>query len=108
VAFYLFYVFNFSPLGNFITVVIFAVLHFVPIKYLYPSRSKRFMGLNILASALLILSTAALAFLLGNEPSYVGATTWMLLARWVAILSLAYFGVLSVYHTWFDPQTKGL
>ncbi len=108
VAFYLFYVFNLSPVGNFITVVVFAVLHFVPIKYLYPSRSKRFMGLNILASTLLILSTAALAFLLGNDPSYVGATTWMHVARWVAIGSLLYFGILSVYHTWFDPQTKGL
>ncbi len=108
VAFYLFYVFNFSPIGNFITVIIFAILHFVPIKYLYPSRSKRFMGLNILASALLIISTALLAFLLGDAPSYVGATTLMVVARWVAILSLAYFGVLSVYHTWFDPHTKGL
>lgn len=108
VAFYLFYVFNLSPIGNFITVIIFAILHFVPIKYLYPSRSKRFMGLNILASTLLILSTAALSFLLGDNPTYVGATTWMLVARWVAIISLLYFGVLSVYHTWFDPQTKDL
>lgn len=108
VAFYLFYVFNFSPIGNFITIIIFAILHFVPIKYLYPSRSKRFMGLNILASALLIGSTATLAFLLGDSPSYMGATFWIMITRWVAILSLAYFGVLSIYHTWFDPHTKGL
>lgn len=108
VAFYLFYVFNFSPLGNFITVLVFAILHFVPIKYLYPSRSRRFMGLNILASALLIISTATLAFLLGDTPSYEGAGWEMLTARWVAIVSLAYFGVLSVYHTWLDPQTKNL
>ena len=108
VAFYLFYVFNFSPIGNFITVVIFAILHFVPIKYLYPSRSQRFMAWNILASALLILSTAVLAFLLGDSPNYTNATALMLTTRWVAILSLAYFGVLSVYHTWFDPHTKSL
>lgn len=108
VAFYLFYVFSLPPWGNFITVVIFAILHFVPIKYLYPSRSKRFMGLNITASALLIISTATLAYLLGDSPTMTAPTTAYHIARWVAIGSLAYFGVLSVYHTWFDPETKDI
>ncbi len=108
VAFYLFYVFSLPPWGNFITVVLFAILHFVPIKYLYPSRSKRFMGLNITASTLLIGSTAMLAYLLGNSPTVTDPSTSYHVARWTAIGSLAYFGVLSVYHTWFDPQTKDI
>lgn len=108
VAFYLFYVFSLPPWGNFSLVVLFAILHFVPIKYLYPSRSKRFMGFNIAASVLLLGSTSFLAYLLGNNPIISEPTTTYHIARWVAIGSLAYFGVLSVYHTWFDPQTKHL
>lgn len=108
VAFYLFYVFDLPPWGNFITVVIFAILHFVPIKYLYPSRSKRFMAFNILASVLLLVSNLVLAYLLGNSPHIVTPTPTIQIARWISIGSLLYFGVLSVYHTWFDPHTKEL
>lgn len=108
VAFYLFYVFNLPPWGNFITVVIFAILHFVPIKYLYPSRSKRFMGLNITASVLLLASCLTLAYLLGNNSTTAEPSTLYIVARWTAIGSLFYFGILSIYHTWFDPQTKDI
>ena len=108
VAFYLFYVTNLPPMGNFILVIIFAVLHFVPIKYLYPSRSKKFMKMNILASVVLLGSNFALLLLVGDDRTTTDMPMETMLARAFSIGSLLYFGALSVYHTWFDADTKGI
>jgi len=108
VAFYLYYVTNLSPTGNFIMVLFFAVLHFVPIKYLYPSRTKKFMKMNILASVVLLGSNFALVLLLGNDPSTTDMPTETVVARTLSVMSLLYFGALSVYHTWFDAETKDM
>lgn len=105
VAFYLYYVTALPPIGNFILVIVFAILHFVPIKYLYPSRTKKFMKLNILATVSLIVSNFVLLVLVEwnyQLPTVIGIT------RIVSVLSLLYFGALSVYHTWFDPDTKDI
>lgn len=105
VAFYLYYVTNLPPMGNFIMVLIFAILHFVPIKYLYPSRTKKFMKMNILNTILFLVSNFALLVLIEweyNQP------TALIIARTASILSLLYFGILSIYHTWFDPDTKDI
>lgn len=105
VAFYLYYVCNLSPVANLGLIIFFAILHFIPIKYLYPSRTKKFMAGNILATVVLIVSNFALLVLIEWKwelPFYLA------LARICSILSLAYFGLLSVYHTWFDPETKSL
>jgi len=105
VAFYLYYVTNLPPTGNFILVIFFAILHFVPIKYLYPSRTKKFMKLNILATVLLLASNFILLVLI--EWNYAMPTA-IVVARAISILSLIYFGFLSIYHTWIDPDTKNI
>lgn len=105
VAFYLYYVTNLSPMGNFIMVLVFAILHFVPIKYLYPSRTKKFMKLNILNTVVFLVSNFALLVLI--EWKY-DLPTALSLARIGSVVSLLYFGALSVYHTWFDPSTKDI
>ena len=105
VAFYIYYVFALPPWGNFIAIIVFAILHFVPIKYLYPSRTKKFKTLNLLNTLLCVLSTFVLMW--GIE----GKQDWPLMlpiARVLAIATLLYFGILSVYHTWFDPDTKDI
>lgn len=105
VAFYVYYVFNLPPIGNLIAVFFFCILHFVPIKFLYPSRTRRFMALNVLMSVLFVLSNAVLLFLLEGDGSQEG---FAMLARVVSLLSVAYFGLIAVYNTWFDPSTKGV
>lgn len=105
VAFYLYYVTNLSPIGNFIMVIVFAILHFVPIKYLYPSRTKKFMIMNILNTVLFLVGNFALLVLIEWEYKMPIA---LMIARAASILSLFYFGALSVYHTWFDPDTKDI
>lgn len=42
VAFYLYYVFNLSPIANFVLVVIFAILHFVPLSICTQAAHKNF------------------------------------------------------------------
>ena len=105
VAFYLYYVSNLSPMANFMVVIVFAILHFVPIKYLYPSRTKKFMKMNILATVVLILANFALLVLIEWE---YNMPTELFVARFLSIASLLYFGALSVYHTWFDLDTKDI
>lgn len=103
VAFYLYYVVNLPPMGNFILVLIFAILHFVPIKYLYPSQTKKFMKSNILASVVLLISNFALLVMVEWE---YNLPTELIIARLLSVASLLYFGALSVYHTWFDVDTQ--
>jgi len=105
VAFYLYYVTNLSPTGNFLMVLLFAILHFVPIKYLYPSRTKKFMKFNILNTVVFLGSNFALLVLI--EWKY-NLPTALIAARVGSIFSLLYFGGMSVYHTWFDPDTKDI
>lgn len=105
VAFYLYYVFNLSPIGNFIMVLIFGILHFVPIKFMYPSRTKKFQGLNIIVTVLCIGSNFALLVVVEWN---VTVAYLELAARSLSILSLSYFGFLGIYHTYFDKETKGI
>ncbi|HMQ91268.1 MAG TPA: hypothetical protein PKB07_26890 [Flavilitoribacter sp.] len=93
VVFYLILVFGFTPAWNLILVIFFAVLHFVPIKFAYPSRARRFKWLTLGFSALTI---AAVLILLWRYPE--PAPVW----RWAAIAGGAYFGIIAVLATWFD------
>jgi phosphatidylcholine synthase len=105
VAFYLYYIFELPAMGNFIAILVFAILHFVPIKYLYPSRTQKFKWANLLNTLLCLLSCLLVLILfeqgLQNETSFF-------IARLTAIATLLYFGALGIYHTYFDPDTKGI
>lgn len=103
VAFYIYYVFGLSPMLNFIAIMIFAILHFVPIKYLYPSRTKKFMKFNILNTVLFVVGNVALVVIIETE---IDAPLLLLVAKSLSIGSAAYYGALSIYHTYFDPDTK--
>ena len=94
VAFYVFVL----DLGTTVTALILvtcAVFVFVPIRYLYPSRTKVYRGINITLTALWLV-TYALLLLELPEPSPI-----------VVALSLAYLGYyagLSVYLSWVLPR----
>ena len=103
VAFYLYYITDFAPALNFAAVVLFSILHFVPLKYLYPSRTRKFMAGNIVATLACLASSIALIFLIEYQSDNANL---IFILRMTALLSLAYFGFLTIYHTYFDTDTR--
>lgn len=105
VAFYLFYVFEWPPIVNFVAIMFFAVMHFVPIKYIYPSRTVHFQALNLLFSLFFIASNFALMLMLEWYPQY---TTWVLVARILSVISVGYFGFMSVFLIFKEPKKNAV
>lgn len=93
VVFYLFFVFELASVWNALLILFFAILHFVPIKFVYPSRVKHFRTMT-LAVTTIILIVFALILLMYPEKS-----GWLM---GLAVLGAVYFGVLAVYNTWFE------
>lgn len=93
VVFYLYFVFDFSSIGNVLAVIFFAVLHFVPIKFVYPSRVKHFRRLTIAVTTFLILDFGVILWY--HPEKYF----WLSL---VAILAAIYYGLMAIYNTWWE------
>lgn len=93
VVFYLYFVFGFSSIGNVLAVIFFAVLHFVPIKFVYPSRVKHFRRLTIAVTTLLILDFGVILWY------HPGKYFWLTL---IAILAAVYYGLMAIYNTWWE------
>jgi phosphatidylcholine synthase len=89
--FYLVFVFQFNSLGNILMVITLSILHFVPVKAAYPSRSKQFKKMNILVSAITIFTMLLVVYW------YPERQVW---ASWIMIFCVVYFSVLSVYETY--------
>ncbi|TFV87512.1 CDP-diacylglycerol O-phosphatidyltransferase [Blastococcus sp. CT_GayMR20] len=79
VAFYVI-VLDVSDVVTGVTLVVFAVLVFVPIRYLYPSRTKALQGLTLVLSAVWAVTYAVLVVQLPDPHP------------WVVAVSLAYIG----------------
>ena len=93
VVFFLFFIFQLPPWGNVAIILFFAILHFVPIKFVYPSRATRFQGLTIAMTVMILAS--------------LGAAIWFypersMLYTWGAIISCSYFGIMAIWDTWFS------
>lgn len=90
VAFYLIFIFSFSPYGNAGFIVILAALQFVPIKFAYPSRTKRWRPANIGFTVIFVVSVAVVLWYHPNYPIW---------AYWGAALSLGYFALFAIVAT---------
>jgi Phosphatidylserine synthase len=93
VVFYSFFVFQFSSIGNILFIVFFAILHFVPIKFVYPSRVKHFRRLTLAVTIILILDFGVILWF------YPEKYFWLTL---IAIFSAIYYGVMAIYNTWWE------
>ncbi|MEZ4886287.1 MAG: hypothetical protein R3E32_16245 [Chitinophagales bacterium] len=96
VVHYLFFVFTFPSMVNVVLILFFAILHFVPIKYLYPSRTSKMMVLNIANTVLCMVSNAMVIWL------YPEVNIWWMAA---SIGSILYFIVMGLYNT-FTTQIE--
>lgn len=87
---FLFFIFEFPPAGNVAYIIALAILHFVPIKFPYPSRTVRFRWLTLTVTVLLIGSIIGILLLYPER--HLGL-------QGVCILSAIYFGVVGVWAT---------
>jgi phosphatidylcholine synthase len=92
VAFYVVVV-GFSPSTTAIILLVFTVLVFVPVKYLYPSRTVTLWGLNMTLSVLWLVAFAAITAQLPDpEP-------------WLVVLSLIYPVYYTAISLWLTAST---
>lgn len=90
VVFFLVFVFSLNSLGNAAVIVIFSILHFVPIKFAYPSRATRFKTLTLLFTAIMLLTMPVIVWFYPNVPAWL---------KLIATGSLVYFGLLAIVDT---------
>ena len=57
VVFFQFFVLQNIPSINFWTVIVFGILHFIPIKFAYPSRSKKYFWIHLVVSCVGLVCT---------------------------------------------------
>ena len=90
VVHYMFFVFTFSSFINVTLIFLFAILHFVPIKYPYPSRTSKMMWMNVANTVLCMVSNAAVIWL------YPEVNIW-----WTAIsiATIVYFIAVGLHST---------
>lgn len=99
VVFFQFFIFENQPLLNFISVCIIGILHFVPLKFAYPSRSKRFFIAHFLVS---LIGFGATLFVLISYPGK------QVIAQVLTVLCGAYFIVYAVYDTFYSAKKQEL
>lgn len=90
VVFYLVFVFSLSEIGNAAIIVIFSILHFVPIKFAYPSRATRLRFVTITVTAFFLINTSLVVWFYPNVPNWL---------KWAANACLAYYGILAISDT---------
>lgn len=105
VAFYLYYVFALPDWGNLAVVLVCAILHFVPLKYVYPSRTQKFMLPTITAFVSGGLGAIALVVLLEWQ---VQAPLLLFCLRALTTFTVFYVFVLCIYHTYIDKETRNV
>ncbi len=91
----MFFVFQFSSPVNIALIIFFSIIHFVPIKFVYPSRAPRLQKLTITATVVMLASLIAVVFL------YPETYLWL---NGLVAASILYFAVLAVYDTFIHKD----
>jgi len=93
VVFYMFFVFNLSSIGNVLIILLFAILHFIPIKFVYPSQGKKFQKLTILNTAIFVIASVALLWVFPEKNIWLQGSI---------IGTGVYYGVMAIFNTWIE------
>lgn len=94
VVFFQFFIFQNNQVLNFYSVIIVAIMHFVPLRYAYPSRARRYFYPHLLVSCLSFASAVYILYIYGQRN---------LVLEWVPILGGAYFVLFAIYETYRKP-----
>ena len=95
VVFFMFFVFNFSSTGNVILIITFAILHFVPIKFVYPSQGQRFKKLTIFNTVIFIAASVATLYIYPKKNFWLSSSV---------IATGVYYGLMAIYNTWIEEN----
>jgi phosphatidylcholine synthase len=90
VAFYLIFIFPFPPYGHAAFILALAALQFAPVKFAYPSRTKRWRPANLLFTGVFVLSVTGLLWWYPDYPRVL---------YWASLASLGYFAVFAIVAT---------
>ncbi len=71
-------------------VVIFSILHFVPIRFAYPSRATRMKIPTTFATVTIMIVMPLIVWFYPSVPNWL---------KWLAIINLMYFGLLAIFDT---------
>jgi len=95
VVYYLIFVFTWPDWLNVLTIIFFAVAHFVPLKYIYPSQAHRWkLASSIIAALFFILMCVTVYF---YPEKYFWFST-------LSVIALIYFGALTFLEQWGPPR----
>ncbi len=97
VVYFLIFVFDLSPIFNGCIVVLFAVAHFVPLKYIYPSQAQRWQLASSIIAALFFILMCVTVYYYPERNFYL--TT-------LSMIGLAYFAMLTLLEQWTTIKTK--
>lgn len=86
VAFYLIFIFAFPASLNVAVIVVLIIMQFVPVKFAYPSLTRRWMPATLIITAVFLISVTGLLWYYPNYP----ATFY-----WGTIVSLFYFAAFA-------------
>ena len=95
VILYMVFVVDLSPILNALVILFFAILHFVPIKFVYPSQAKSFRTLTLTVTVIFILT------LIGILWFYPERKLWLIVS---AILTASFYAVMAIYNTWIEKE----
>lgn len=93
VLYYYVFVTDYEPITYVILTIIFAILHFVPVKFVYPSQGARFRIPTIINTVLFIGILALLVFYYPTTPM------WLIIG---AYATAGYYAAMAVYNTWIE------
>ncbi|NBB76943.1 MAG: phosphatidylcholine/phosphatidylserine synthase [Bacteroidetes bacterium] len=90
VAFYLLFIFSFPAAVNAVLIAILAAMQFLPIKFAYPSRTRRWRPANLIITVIAMVSVTFFLLLYPDPP---------VIFYWGCLLALAYFTVFAFFAT---------
>ncbi|WP_020391452.1 CDP-alcohol phosphatidyltransferase family protein [Kribbella catacumbae] len=96
VAFYV-VVLGLGPTATGVILLTCSILVFVPVKYVYPSRTKVFRSMNLITTLIWLAAYAVLLAQMPNPSPIVVA---------ISLAYLVYYGGLSLYLTFWAPRRK--
>ena len=92
VVFYLVFIFHLPEWGNAVTILFFAILHFVPIKFPYPSRSLRWRKPLLIVAGAGIVAGVLIIWNYPEEKKILQGMT---------VVGIAFYGMVSLRETFF-------
>ena len=93
VAFGMYFITDYSQWVNFFYVILFSVLHFVPIKYPYPSHPNKAMYLTIAMSIIFFVVSGIILYIFPQKIPWLNHTSFA---------TIIGFGIVSLYVTFFE------